>query len=80
MAKARPSFEDLVRRVGPLPTTGLASAEALPASAASMRAARTLVGGLPGGESRVALVAAKLDRLVQLSQAGEQPRKRTRNG
>jgi hypothetical protein len=80
MAKNRPTFEELVRRVGPLPVTGLASAESPPVSAASVRAARTLVGGLPGGETRVARVAAKLDRLVELSRGAEHPRKRTQNG
>jgi hypothetical protein len=80
MAKERPTFEELVRRVGPLPGTGLASAESPPVSAASVRAARTLVGGLPSAESRVARVAAKLDRLVELSKSAEHPRKRTQNG
>ncbi len=80
MAKARPTFEELVRRVGPLPTTGLASAGARPVSATSVRAAQTLVGGLPGGETRVARVAAKLDRLVALAKAAVPPRKRTQNG
>ncbi len=80
MAKNRPTFEELVRRVGPLPVTGLASAESPRVSAASVRAARTLVGGLPGGETRVARVAAKLDRLVELSRGAELPRKRTQNG
>jgi hypothetical protein len=62
MGKKRPSFEELVRRVGPLPVTGLASAESPPVSAASVRAARTLVGGLPGGETRVAKSSLKRAR------------------
>ena len=33
MSKEHPTFEDLVRRVGPLPATGLASAESPPMDA-----------------------------------------------
>jgi hypothetical protein len=33
MSKERPTFEDLVRRVGPLPVAGLASAESPPVDA-----------------------------------------------
>jgi hypothetical protein len=80
MAKERPTFEALVRRVGPLAVTGLASAESPPVSAVSVHAARTLVGGMPGAEARVARVAAKLDRLVALSKNAEPSRKRTQNG
>jgi hypothetical protein len=80
MAKTRRTFEDFVQSVGALPTTGLASAESPPASAASVRAARTLVGGLPSGETRVARVAASLERLVELSKKAEQPRKRIQHG
>lgn len=37
MARARPRFEELVRRVGPLPVTGLASAETPPKAALADR-------------------------------------------
>ena len=39
MAKTRARFEDLVRRVGPLPVTGLASAESAPETSSSNRVA-----------------------------------------
>lgn len=80
MTKARPTFEELVRRVGPVPVTGLASAESPPLSAASVRVAQSLVGSLPRAESRVARIAAKLDRLVKLSERVDRSRERTQHG
>ena len=80
MAKLPRTFDELVNRLPELATGGLASAESPPASSASLRVAETLVGSLPGAGPRVARVAAKLDRLVELSKAAAEPRKRTRNG
>ena len=80
MAKLPRTFEELVERLPPLEVSGLASAESPPPSAESMRAAQTLVGGLPGGADRVARVAAKLDRLVELSRHATHRRKRSKNG
>jgi len=79
MAKVPRTFDELVKGLPALEVTGLASAEPAPSSA-SLRAAQTLVGGLPGGQVRVARVAAKLDRLVELSKPAVQPRKRARHG
>jgi hypothetical protein len=79
MAKVPRTFDELVKGLPSLEVTGLASAEAAP-SRASLRAAQTLVGGFQGSKGRVARVAAKLDRLVELSKAAVQPRKRTQHG
>jgi hypothetical protein len=80
MSKTR-TFEQLVRRAGPLPVTAMASAESPPTSVAAKRAAHTLVGGLPGAERRVSRVAKKLDRLVALEKSqSAHPRKRAQHG
>jgi hypothetical protein len=78
MAKAPRTFEQLVKGLPSFAVTALASAEPAP-SAASLRVAQTLIGGLPGGEVRVARVAAKLDRLVSLTKPAMQPRTRPRH-
>ena len=79
MAKVLRTFEELVKGLPSFEVTALASDEPAPSSV-SLRAAQTLVGGLPGGQDRVARVAAKLDRLVELSKPAMQPRKRAPHG
>lgn len=64
-------FTAMVKKIGELPATLLASADPLPASDTAMSSARRLVGGLPGASQseRVDRLARKLDVLRALDRA-----------
>jgi hypothetical protein len=67
------TFAELAKRVGGLPVTLMATAEAPTVSVRApsnqaMSVARALVGALPAADERVMRVAAKLQRLVSLTQ------------
>lgn len=62
-------FREFAAHVPPLPTSLLATASApLPASPATRRAAKLMVGDLASEDGRVDRIAANLERLIELNQ------------